>query len=133
MKTSSLVLWHSLAFQVPSSSTRTFCTYGGQEYRVDYLPAESNTGMFGGNSNWRGPVWMPGQRADYPGAPELLFVLRRQLQNRMSHGLRQADEPFRGCSKELSSRLTRIFMRDEQGRRPVYGGTEKFQSDPNLA
>ena len=49
---------------------------GGQEYRVDYLPAESNTGMFGGNSNWRGPVWMPVNAMHHQGAPELLFVLR---------------------------------------------------------
>ena len=68
----------------------------GQEYRVDYLPAESNTGMFGGNSNWRGPIWMPVNAAHHPGAPELLPLLRRQLQDRMSHGVRQDDEPLRG-------------------------------------
>ena len=60
----------------------------GQEYRVDYLPAESNTGMFGGNSNWRGPVWMPVNAHHHPGAAELLPVLRRQLQDRMPHGVR---------------------------------------------
>ena len=54
---------------------------GGQEYRVDYLPGESNTGMFGGNSNWRGPVWMPVNVILDPGAIELLHVLRRHLQS----------------------------------------------------
>ena len=68
----------------------------GQEYRVDYLPAESNTGMFGGNSNWRGPIWMPVNAHAHPGAAELLPVLRRQLQDRMPHRVREDDEPLRG-------------------------------------
>ena len=61
---------------------------GGQEYRVDYLPAESNTGMFGGNSNWRGPIWMPVNALIIRALHELLPLLRRQLQDRMSHRLR---------------------------------------------
>ena len=52
---------------------------GGQEFRVDYLPAESNTGMFGGNSNWRGPVWMPINIITGQGSSTILSVLRRQL------------------------------------------------------
>ncbi len=101
----------------------------GQEYRVDYLPAESNTGMFGGNSNWRGPVWMPVNA----------MIIRALLQFYMYYGDNFKIECPTGSgkmmnlfevSKEISDRLTRIFLRDEQGRRPVYGGTEKFQSDP---
>jgi len=106
-------------------------TFGvqGQEYRVDYLPAESNTGMFGGNSNWRGPVWMP-----------VNIMLIRALQN---YYLYYGDNFRIECptgsgkmmnlfevSKEIADRLSRIFLRDESGKRPVYGGTDKFQNDP---
>ena len=102
----------------------------GQEYRVDYLPAESNTGMFGGNSNWRGPVWMPVNA----------MIIRALLQYYLYYGDNFKIECPTGSgkmmnlfevSKELSDRLTRTFLRDEHGRRPVYGGTEKFQSDPH--
>ncbi len=103
---------------------------GGQEYRVDYLPAESNTGMFGGNSNWRGPVWMPVNA----------LIIRALLNFYMYYGDNFRIECPTGSgklmnlfevSKEIADRLTRIFLRDERGRRPVYGGTEKFQSDPH--
>src|SRR5258705_9939896 len=102
---------------------------GGQEYRVDYLPAESNTGMFGGNSNWRGPVWMPVNA----------LIIRALLNFYLYYGDNFKIECPTGSgkllnlfevSKESSDRLTRIFLRDDHGRRPVYGGTEKFQSDP---
>jgi Mannosylglycerate hydrolase MGH1-like glycoside hydrolase domain len=102
---------------------------GGQEYRVDYLPAESNTGMFGGNSNWRGPVWMPVNA----------LIIRALLNFYLYYGDNFKIECPTGSgklmnlfevSKEISNRLTRIFLRDEHGRRPVYGGTEKFQNDP---
>jgi len=102
---------------------------GGQEYRVEYLPAESNTGMFGGNSNWRGPVWMPVNA----------LIIRALLNFYLYYGDNFKIECPTGSgklmnlfevSKEISSRLTRIFLRDEHGRRPVYGGTERFQSDP---
>jgi hypothetical protein len=101
----------------------------GQEYRVDYLPAESNTGMFGGNSNWRGPVWMPVNA----------MIIRALLQYYLYYGDNFKIECPTGSgtlmnlfevSKEISDRLTRTFLKDENGRRPVYGGTEKFQSDP---
>jgi len=101
----------------------------GQEYRVDYLPAESNTGMFGGNSNWRGPVWMPMNA----------IIIRALLNFYLYYGDNFKIECPTGSgklmnlfevSKEISNRLTRIFLRDAQGRRPVYGGTEKFHSDP---
>jgi hypothetical protein len=101
----------------------------GQEYRVDYLPAESNTGMFGGNSNWRGPVWMPVNA----------MIIRALLNFYVYYGDNFKIECPTGSgklmnlfevSKEISDRLTRIFLRDEHGRRPVYGGIEKFQSDP---
>ncbi|HSM86254.1 MAG TPA: hypothetical protein VLT16_08890, partial [Candidatus Limnocylindrales bacterium] len=102
----------------------------GQEYRVDYLPAESNTGMFGGNSNWRGPVWMPVN----------VLIIRALLNFYLYYGDNFKIECPTGSgkmmnlfevSREIADRLTRIFTRDEHGRRAVYGGTEKFQSDPN--
>jgi hypothetical protein len=102
----------------------------GQEHRVDYLPAESNTGMFGGNSNWRGPVWMPVNA----------MIIRALMQYYLYYGDSFKIECPTGSgnmmnlfevSKELSDRLTGTFLRDEHGRRPVYGGTEKFQTDPH--
>ena len=102
----------------------------GQEYRVDYLPAESNTGMFGGNSNWRGPVWMPVN----------MMIIRALLNFYLYYGDNFKIECPTGSgklmnlfevAKEISDRLTGIFLRDAQGRRPVYGGTEKFQTDPH--
>ncbi|MBI5582703.1 MAG: glucosidase [Deltaproteobacteria bacterium] len=101
----------------------------GQEYRVDYLPAESNTGMFGGNSNWRGPVWMPVNA----------MIIRSLLNFYLYYGDNFKIECPTGSGKmmnlfavarEISDRLTKTFLRDEHGRRPVYGGTEKFQTDP---
>jgi hypothetical protein len=103
---------------------------GGQEYRVDYLPAESNTGMFGGNSNWRGPVWMPVN----------VLLIRALQQYYLYYGDNFKIECPTGSgnmmnlfevSKEISNRLTSIFTLDEKGRRPVFGGTEKFQTDLN--
>ena len=103
---------------------------GGQVYRVDYLPAESNTGMFGGNSNWRGPIWMPVNA----------LIIRALLNFYLYYGDTFTIECPTGSgktmnlfevAKEISDRLTGIFLRNDQGRRPVYGGTEKFQSDPH--
>lgn len=102
----------------------------GQEYRVDYLPAESNSGMFGGNSNWRGPIWMPVNA----------MIIRALLQYYLYYGDSFKIECPTGSghwmnlfevSQEIANRLTRTFLRDEEGKRPVYGGTEKFQSDPH--
>jgi hypothetical protein len=102
----------------------------GQEHRVDYLPAESNTGMFGGNSNWRGPIWFP-----------VNVMIIRALQNfYLYYGDNFKVECPTGSgkmmnlfevSREIANRLTRIFLRDESGRRPVYGASDKFQNDPN--
>ena len=108
-----------------------YCFYhAGQEYRVDYLPGDSNTGMFGGNSNWRGPIWMP-----------VNFLLLRALVHLYSYyGDSFAIEYPTGSGqqktlydvgKAIGERLVRIFARDESGRRPVYGGAEKFQTDPH--
>ena len=102
---------------------------GGQEYKVQYLPAESNTGMFGGNSNWRGPVWMP-----------VNGLLMRALFNlyQFYGDDFKVECPTRSgkymtlfeVTKEISRRLASTFLRDGTGKRPVYGGTKKFQEDP---
>ena len=102
----------------------------GQEYRVDYLPAESNTSMFGGNSNWRGPIWMPVNG----------LLIRALLNLYQFYGDDfKVECPTRSgnymtlfqAAQEIVRRIERIFLRDENGRRPVYGGARKFQEDPN--
>lgn len=102
----------------------------GQTYTVDYEPAESTSGLFGGNSNWRGPIWFPInylliealQKFDYYLGPNFLveFPTGSGQQLVLSE-----------VAAELSRRLTRTFLRGEDGRRPVYGGLEKFQTDPH--
>jgi Mannosylglycerate hydrolase MGH1-like glycoside hydrolase domain len=103
---------------------------GHAEYSVSYLPAESDTGMFGGNSNWRGPIWMPVNG----------LIVRALLQYYLFYGDRFTVECPTGSGRqmtlyqvaeELSRRLSAIFLRDASGRRPVYGGTDKFQHDPH--
>jgi len=101
----------------------------GQEYRVDYLPAESNTGMFGGNSNWRGPVWMPVNALIIRALLNFYLYYGDNFKIECPIGSGKQVNLFE-VSKEISNRLTRIFLCDEHGRRPVYGGTEKFQTDP---
>jgi len=102
----------------------------GQKYGVNYLPAESDTGMFGGNSNWRGPIWMPVNA----------LLIRALLSFYLYYGDSFKIECPTGSGKlmnlfevarEIANRLTRIFLRDKSGRRPVYGGTQKFQTDPH--
>jgi len=101
----------------------------GQEYRVDYLPAESNTGMFGGNSNWRGPVWMPVNALIIRALLNFYLYYGDSFKIECPTGSGRMMNLFE-VSKEIADRLTNTFLRDENGRRPVYGGTEKFQSDP---
>ncbi len=103
---------------------------GGQDLKVQYLPGESDTGMFGGNSNWRGPVWMP-----------VNVLLIRALLNLYSfYGTEFTVQCPTGTgpqmtlfevAQEISRRLASTFLRDANGRRPVYGGTAKFQQDPH--
>jgi hypothetical protein len=102
----------------------------GHEYRVDYQPAESSSGLFGGNSNWRGPIWFP-----------LNYLLVESLQkfHHFFSGDMKVECPTGSgrtanlgeVAADISRRLIRIFLRDESGRRPVYGGQVKFQTDPH--
>jgi hypothetical protein len=102
---------------------------GGTEYRVDYLPAESNSGMFGGNSNWRGPVWFPMNFLLVRGLIQLHTYYGEQFTVECPTGSGQQMTLWQ-ISQEISARLARIFLRDAQGRCPVYGSTDKFQRDP---
>ena len=102
---------------------------GDQEFRVPYLPGESDTGMFGGNSNWRGPIWMPVNA----------LIIRALLQYYSYYGNHFTVECPTGSGRqmnlyqiaeEICRRLSSIFLKGKDGRRPVYGGEQKFQQDP---
>ncbi len=103
----------------------------GVEHRVDYEPAESRTGLFGGNSNWRGPIWFPVnyllieslQRFNHYFGDSVQVEFPKGSGKRMNLG---------SVARELSHRLTNIFLRDGDGRRAVFGGVEQFQRDPNF-
>lgn len=103
---------------------------GGREYRVQYLPGESDSGMFGGNSNWRGPVWMPVNA----------LIIRSLLQYFSYYGNDFLVECPTGSGKlmnlfevaaEITRRLSSIFLKDKDGNRPVFGGSEKYREDPD--
>ncbi len=102
----------------------------GRTYDVTYLPAESNTGMFGGNSNWRGPVWMPVNGLIVRGLLNLYLFYGDDFKVECPTGSGRRMTLFE-VAKEISRRLSATFLRDANGRRPVYGGTEKFQTDPH--
>jgi hypothetical protein len=101
----------------------------GREYRVDYLPAESNTGMFGGNSNWRGPIWMPVNGLIIRGLLQMYPFFGPDFKVECPTGSGKYMTLFE-VAKEIARRLSSIFLRDANGKRPVYGGTKKFQEDP---
>jgi hypothetical protein len=101
----------------------------GQEYRVNYLPAESDTGMFGGNSNWRGPIWMPVNAVLIRSLLSFYLFYGDNFKIECPTGSGKLMNLFE-VAREIAHRLASIFLRDESGRRPVYGGTEKFQTDP---
>jgi hypothetical protein len=104
--------------------------FGDEVFEVAYLPAESDSGMFGGNSNWRGPVWMPVNA----------LIIRALLQYHSFYGDAFTIECPTGSGQqmtlyevahEIERRLSSIFLRDASGQRPVYGATARFQDDPN--
>jgi hypothetical protein len=103
---------------------------GDQEWRVSYVPGEGDSGMFGGNSNWRGPIWMPVN----------LLIVRALLQYHLYYGDSFTIECPTGSGKrmnlyevaeEIGRRLSGIFLKDAQGKRPVHGASPKFQDDPH--
>ena len=104
--------------------------FGGQEFKVEYLPAESNTGMFGGNSNWRGPIWMPVNALIIRGLLNMYPFYGDDFKVECPTGSGNYMTLFE-VAKEIGRRLSRIVLRDDSGNRPVYGGTKKFQDDPH--
>ncbi len=102
----------------------------GYEHRVDYEPAESSTGLFGGNSNWRGPIWFPVNYLLVESLQKFDYFYKEQFQVEYPTGSGK-QLCLWDVSAELSRRLTRIFMPGPDGRRPVHGGAEKFQTDPH--
>jgi len=103
---------------------------GHQEYNVQYLPAESNTGMFGGNSNWRGPVWMPVNVLIIRALINLYTFYGDEFKVQCPTGSGRYMTLFE-VAQEISRRLVGMFLRDVNGQRPVYGGAAKFQDDPH--
>jgi len=101
----------------------------GEEYRVSYLPAESDSGMFGGNSNWRGPVWVPVNALIIRGLLHYFAYYGDNFKIECPTGSGKLMNLFE-VAHEIVTRLSRIFLRDENGRRPVFGGADKFQRDP---
>ncbi len=101
----------------------------GQEYRVDYEPAESSTGLFGGNSNWRGPIWFPVNYLLIESLQKFHYFLGEDF--KVEYPVRSGRFlSLNEVASELSRRLTHIFLRDKTGQRPVHGGVRKFQDDP---
>jgi hypothetical protein len=103
---------------------------GRDVYRVDYEPAESTSGLFGGNSNWRGPIWLPVNALLIRGLLNLYAFYGDDFTVECPTGSGKRMTLFE-VAREISERLARLFLRDEQGARPVHGGATKFQSDPH--
>jgi hypothetical protein len=103
---------------------------GGQEYRLDYEPGESTTELFGGNSNWRGPIWFP--------VNHLILLALRQYHRYYGDAFKIECPTGSGnqmtlgeISRELARRLCHIFLRDKHGNRPVFGSNTLFNNDPH--
>ena len=102
----------------------------GHNHRVDYEPAESTSGLFGGNSNWRGPIWFPVNFLLIEALQKFHYYLGDDFKVEFPAGSGKQFTLWQVAS-ELSQRLMRIFLKDSTGRRPVYGDIEKFQNDPH--
>jgi hypothetical protein len=101
----------------------------GKPYEVHYLPGESDSGLFGGNSNWRGPVWFPVNYLILRGLLHLYAYYGDAFTVECPTGSGRQCTLFE-VAEELGRRLVSIFVPGGDGRRPMYGGTERFQADP---
>ncbi|HEX5885969.1 MAG TPA: hypothetical protein VFY67_15605 [Pyrinomonadaceae bacterium] len=104
--------------------------FNGTSHRVDYEPADSSTGLFGGNSNWRGPIWFPVNYLIIESLQKFHHYYGDDFKVECPVGSGQMLTLWE-VAGEISKRLSRIFLRDGNQRRPVFGNVEKFQSDPN--
>jgi hypothetical protein len=102
----------------------------GREHRVDYEPAESGTGLFGGNSNWRGPVWFPVNYLLIESLQKFHYYLGDQYTVEYPTGSGRQSTLWH-VAAEISRRLTHIFLQNAEGKRPVFGDTRRFQDDPH--
>ena len=102
----------------------------GEQHRVDYEPAESSTGLFGGNSNWRGPIWFPVNYLLIESLQKFYHYLGNDFQVECPQDSGQMRTLW-GVAMEITARMIRIFVQDDSGRRPVYGGIKPFQTDPH--
>ena len=103
---------------------------GGQEYRVPYLPGESDTGMFGGNSNWRGPIWVPVNALIIRGLLQYYAYYGNEFTVECPTGSGRQMNLYQ-VAEEISGRIASLFLRGKDGRRPVNGGEQKLQEDPH--
>jgi hypothetical protein len=103
---------------------------GGMNHRVDYVPGESNTGLFGGNSNWRGPIWFPVNFLLIEALERYHHFYGDELLVECPTGSRQMLN-LKEVASELASRLTRLFLPDESARRPCHGNDRRYADDPN--
>ena len=104
-------------------------SFGGNTYKLDYEPAESTLPLFGGNSNWRGPVWFPLNFLFIESLQKFHYYYGNTVEVEYPVGSGEMQNLW-DISADLSLRLIKIFLKDETGRRPVYGDIEKFQTDP---
>ena len=129
-RTSSSVPTGSARSRAATSSKPYVFDWGGQEYNVHYLPAESDTGMFGGNSNWRGPGLVPDEHRDPARAWSSCTATTATGSRSSARPARDRDEPARGRDRDRDAAGHDIHE-GRDGRRPVFGGIEKFQTDPH--
>ena len=104
--------------------------WNGEEYGVGYIPGESDSRMFGGNSNWRGPVWLPTNFLILRALVNLYVYYGDEFEVECPTGSGKQMTLFQAF-EEISRRLAGIFLRNESGIRPLYGGSKKFQEDPH--
>ena len=126
--------FHLTAFARSPVFTKTnpyMLQVNGTQHRVDYEPAESSNGLFGGNSNWRGPIWFPLNYLLIESLQKFHHYLGADFKVECPTGSGQMMNAVGSCGRTVSKRLSRIFLIDGNGRRPVFGPTEKFQTDPN--
>ena len=103
---------------------------GGEEHRVDYVPAESNTGLFGGNSNWRGPIWFPVNYLLVEALERFHHFYGETLQVECPTGSGRMMN-LQQVADEVATRLTRNFLPDDAGRRPCHGDDRRYAADPH--
>jgi hypothetical protein len=105
-------------------------TFGGEEHRVDYVPGESNTYLFGGNSNWRGPIWFPVNYLLVEALERYHHFYGEQFKVECPVGSGNM-LTLKEVAEELASRLVRIFLPDANGRRPCHGDDLRYSDDPD--